>query len=494
MATTPANTKQVGARPKLQRISSLDRPRTIAAHWDGSSVALWIGILERCCDLLAIFTSVWVADLLYLSINIGKRNAYATTWLLMGSIIYAGLYVMLLERSGEYKSGSLLGVRETERILRANWYTIFIIFGLAYSVNHSYSRLLLLLAAILAPLFVLMERQVAYRLIGAICRAKSYGKPALIYGSGRPARKVYSALLRSPKLGMKPIAFVDDGAGMSGKEIFEASYHRKNSAKVLPGPITLDLLRGLEVSSLILTETLPESTSKGILAAAREAGCTVYFAPGHSDSEEHALDYVEIDGLLLATNARTIEFKLYDAVKRCFDVVVSLLLLVVLAPVLLAVAAAVKFSSKGPILFVQERVGRRGKLFPMFKFRSMFTDAPAYAFSPQESGDPRITPVGRFLRRTSLDELPQLLNVVMGHMSLVGPRPEMPFIVERYNNAQRRRLDVTPGITGLWQLSADRAYLIHENIEYDLYYVRNRSFFLDLALLVHTALFAARGV
>jgi lipopolysaccharide/colanic/teichoic acid biosynthesis glycosyltransferase len=293
---------------------------------------------------------------------------------------------------------------------------------------------------------------------------------------------------------MRPVAFIDDGAGMSGREVFEASYHRKNSAKVLPGPITSDLLTELEVSSLIVTETPPDATRQSIVAAAQDCGCTVYFAAGHTDGEEHALDYVEIDGLLLATSARTGEFKLYDAAKRCFDMAASLFLLFLLAPVLLAIGAAVRFSSKGPILFVQERVGRRGKVFPMYKFRSMFTDAPVYAFSPKQATDPRITPIGRFLRRTSLDELPQLLNVLCGHMSLVGPRPEMPFIVERYNLAQRRRLDVIPGITGLWQLSADRAYLIHENIEYDLYYVRNRSFFLDLAILVHTALFAARGV
>jgi len=124
----------------------------------------------------------------------------------------------------------------------------------------------------------------------------------------------------------------------------------------------------------------------------------------------------------------------------------------------------------------------------------MNVDSPKYDFSPQASDDPRITRVGRFLRRTSLDELPQLLNVLKGDMSLVGPRPEMPFIVEQYSPIHRQRLQVTPGITGLWQLSADRAFLIHENIQYDLYYIRNRSFFMDLAILLHTVVFAMRGV
>ena len=102
--------------------------------------------------------------------------------------------------------------------------------------------------------------------------------------------------------------------------------------------------------------------------------------------------------------------------------------------------------------------------------------------------------MGRFLRRTSLDESPQLLNVLRGEMSLVGPRPEMPFIVARYTPAQRQRLLAKPGITGLWQISADRAFEIHENIDYDLYYIRNRSLLLDVVILLHTLIFAIRGV
>jgi lipopolysaccharide/colanic/teichoic acid biosynthesis glycosyltransferase len=151
--------------------------------------------------------------------------------------------------------------------------------------------------------------------------------------------------------------------------------------------------------------------------------------------------------------------------------------------------------SPGPALFVQKRVGRHGRLFDIYKFRSMYTSASRYDFSPTTSFDPRITRLGRFLRRTCLDELPQLINVLTGTMSLVGPRPEMPFIVRNYNSRQRKRLQVTPGITGMWQLSADRALPIHENVEYDLYYIRNRTFFMDIAILVHTALFAVgRGV
>jgi len=158
------------------------------------------------------------------------------------------------------------------------------------------------------------------------------------------------------------------------------------------------------------------------------------------------------------------------------------------------VAILIKMDSPGPVWFKQERVGQNGRVFQMLKFRTMGLETLPYDYSPRASGDPRITRIGRFLRRTSLDELPQLVNVVQGKMSLVGPRPEMPFIVEQYSERHRQRLQVKPGLTGLWQLSGDRAFLIHENVEYDLYYIQHRNFFMDLAILLHTSIFAMRGV
>jgi len=162
--------------------------------------------------------------------------------------------------------------------------------------------------------------------------------------------------------------------------------------------------------------------------------------------------------------------------------------------VMLVIAILIKVESKGPAFFRQERVGKQGTRFQMWKFRSMHHNVPSYEVSPTTPMDERITRVGRLIRKVSLDELPQLLNVLAGDMSLVGPRPEMPFLVNRYNTFQRQRLEVIPGITGLWQLSADRAFHIHENIQYDMYYIRNRGFFLDLAILFHTIVFAVRGI
>jgi lipopolysaccharide/colanic/teichoic acid biosynthesis glycosyltransferase len=125
----------------------------------------------------------------------------------------------------------------------------------------------------------------------------------------------------------------------------------------------------------------------------------------------------------------------------------------------------------------------------------MRTETDPYCPAPTESDDPRVTRFGRFLRRTSLDELPQLLNVLRGEMSLVGPRPEMPFIVEKYEPWQRRRLDVKPGITGLWQVIGRKNLPLHLNMEYDLYYIKNQSLLLDIEILLKTipAVFMGRG-
>ena len=143
-------------------------------------------------------------------------------------------------------------------------------------------------------------------------------------------------------------------------------------------------------------------------------------------------------------------------------------------------------SGMGSPIFTQERVGRDGKCFKMYKFRTMHADADPYAVAPHGRGDSRITKYGHWLRATSIDELPQLVNVLKGEMSLVGPRPEMPFIAERYDDWQKRRLSVKPGITGMWQILGRKDLPMHENLQYDFYYIRNRSLGLDLSILLRT--------
>jgi lipopolysaccharide/colanic/teichoic acid biosynthesis glycosyltransferase len=181
-------------------------------------------------------------------------------------------------------------------------------------------------------------------------------------------------------------------------------------------------------------------------------------------------------------------------VKRTCDVIGAVFFLVLLLPLFILVAILIKLDSPGPILFRHYRIGKDEKRFLLWKFRSMRTDAPEYETSPRSAVDRRLTRIGRLIRRLSVDELPQLVNVLKGDMSLVGPRPEMPFIVARYYSVHRERLVARPGITGLWQISPARAFPIHENLQYDLHYIRNQNLFLDCAIILRTITAVFRGV
>ncbi len=185
-------------------------------------------------------------------------------------------------------------------------------------------------------------------------------------------------------------------------------------------------------------------------------------------------------------------------VKRALDIVVSALGMILLAPVFLAIAIAVKLSSPGPVFFSQVRVGRYGRHFNFYKFRSMRQDAEALKDGLKKQNeskdgvifkmkdDPRITKVGRFLRRTSLDELPQLWNVFIGDMSLVGPRPPVPSEVQEYTLEDRKRLDVIPGITCLWQIKGRSEIPFHEQVRLDKEYILAPGIWKDVVILLKT--------
>jgi len=181
---------------------------------------------------------------------------------------------------------------------------------------------------------------------------------------------------------------------------------------------------------------------------------------------------------------------LYKGVKRALDVTFSLIGTAVSSPILLAVAAAVKLDSKGPVIFKQERLGKDGKVFEMYKFRSMCVDAEHMGTGQYSyKGDSRVTRVGKIIRATSLDELPQFINILKGDMSFIGPRPTLtyhPWKLEEYTDFQRRRFEVRPGITGLAQVHGRKAIDWNDRIKYDVEYVDNLSLGLDCKILFQT--------
>jgi lipopolysaccharide/colanic/teichoic acid biosynthesis glycosyltransferase len=175
-----------------------------------------------------------------------------------------------------------------------------------------------------------------------------------------------------------------------------------------------------------------------------------------------------------------------QGIKRCVDILLSLVFGIVLLPVGLFITLLIRIDSKGPAIFSHIRVGKDGKTFRLYKFRTMKTGVSAQEFAPTKPGDPRVTRIGHFLRHTSLDELPQMWNVLKGEMSLVGPRPEMEFIVRTYTDLQRKRLLAKPGLTGLWQICGRKDLPLHENVEYDLYYILHQSLWMDVLIMVKT--------
>jgi exopolysaccharide biosynthesis polyprenyl glycosylphosphotransferase len=472
----------------------LDKPvgRRVSAALFRSCIVM----LEVIADFGTVIAVAVLAYSIYSLMGVGKTPHFPPALVFEVSTALAGVIVLMLDRVGTYSGGtSLLRARETEQVLRVSAHVLTVAFALSVLADLPFSRWLLVITAALLPLFLFVQKQLIYMLV-QVLHSRGYGvERVLIYGSGSTARRVFSVLRRSPKLGLDPVAFVDENLAKAGSTIFEMGYEPRRSAPVIRAPLTRDLVARYNADLVIvavssLQQPKLQETVREVLAAHTR----VSFVPSDFLQPDSCVDFQDIDGVLLASGRRSPRRHAYEWAKRLSDVAGAVVLLVLGLPVFIVLAILVRLGSQGPAIFRQERVGLQGRPFCMFKFRTMYVDAAAYAYSPRVPDDPRITRVGRFLRRTSLDELPQLINVLAGKMSLVGPRPEMPFIVEQYTGLHRQRLQVKPGITGLWQLSGDRAYLIHENIEYDLYYIQHRNFFLDLAILVHTAIFAMRGI
>lgn len=187
----------------------------------------------------------------------------------------------------------------------------------------------------------------------------------------------------------------------------------------------------------------------------------------------------------------------YEKIKRFFDICLSAAALVVLSPLLLAIAILIYLEDKGPVIYSQTRIGKDGRAFKLYKFRSMCVDADEKLKDLQKlnerdgpvfkiKNDPRVTKVGKFIRKTCIDELPQLVNIIKGDMSIVGPRPPLPNEVEQYNSYQKQRLLVVPGLTCYWQIQKGEETTFDEWVELDLKYIKERSILLDFRLILLT--------
>jgi exopolysaccharide biosynthesis polyprenyl glycosylphosphotransferase len=326
------------------------------------------------------------------------------------------------------------------------------------------------------------------------------GKPVLIMGAGLVGSQVARRLDSHPEYGLRPVGFLDDDprsiAEVGGRDV-----------PVLGTVEDLDeIVRRTHVGNLIVAfSSVADARVSRLIQRCQELGIEVSVVPRMFDTINNRVGYDTVGGLPLmsfsSVNPRGLQF----ALKHAFDRVFAVALLVVLSPVIGLTALIVRLSSPGPALFRQRRVGRDGTVFDLYKFRSMRMEpAPVVAvagtpgFVPDADtapggveGDDRRTPVGRFLRRTSLDELPQLFNVLRGEMSIIGPRPERPEFVELFGRDIARYGDrhrVKSGITGWAQVHGLRGQTsLAERVEWDNYYIAHWSLSLDMKILVLTA-------
>lgn len=203
------------------------------------------------------------------------------------------------------------------------------------------------------------------------------------------------------------------------------------------------------------------------------------------------LTKIEIDNM-------EIKGKIYRGVKRIVDIVLGCIGLVVLSPIFLLLAICIKTDSKGPVIFAHKRIGKNGKEFKMYKFRSMYENAEEMIenFSEEQKrewdenfkleNDPRITKIGHFLRKTSLDELPQIVNIIKGDLSIIGPRPVIGEELEKYGENKEKFLSITPGLTGYWQANGRSNTTYEERMQMELYYIDNQSLWLDIKIFFKT--------
>jgi exopolysaccharide biosynthesis polyprenyl glycosylphosphotransferase len=332
------------------------------------------------------------------------------------------------------------------------------------------------------------SRLVFLRIEKALRRGGANDVPALIVGTGVAAIRLLQKLQDHPETGYRVAGFVVDEKPVPDKDV---------AGHPVLGHV--DDLRALAIRHRVreVFIALPSLSHARMLSLVLECEdlrvefrCVTNLFEVLTAGTQVDL----VDDLPLVRLGRERIPAIYAPAKRVFDVVVAAAALCAAAPLMAWVAWCLRREGVTP-LFVQERVGLDGRTFRMWKFRTLDPAAEPYAVAPRDPYDRRITRFGRWLRATSIDELPQLWNVLRGEMSLVGPRPEMPFIVARYDEWQRRRLGVKPGITGLWQILGRKDLPMHENLQYDFYYIRNRSLALDLSILVRTigAVLSRRG-
>ncbi len=372
-----------------------------------------------------------------------------------------------------------------------------ILAGALYFTYRGLSRLLYIYFFVVNVCLSVSARLVLRRLMGSGHRVQH--RRVLIIGAGQIGRRVARLLRSWAWTGVDVVGYLDDDPDKS-EQVYEG-------VPVL-GAVEQagEIVRQRDIAEVIVA--LPLDAHRRVarlVTALQELPVNIKVVPDYSDLVFFRATLEQFGGLLFVGLKEPVIGPTDRLIKRVFDLLVAALALILLSPLLAFIAAAVALSSPGPVLYRSVRMADERNTFAMLKFRTMIVGADRQQnelidetsdgrllFNKRED-DPRITPLGRWLRRYSLDELPQLINVLKGEMSLVGPRPELPALVERYEPWQRKRFGVPQGMTGWWQVSGRGNSLKYLHVEDDLYYIRNYSLLLDLQILWRTVGAVMRG-
>jgi exopolysaccharide biosynthesis polyprenyl glycosylphosphotransferase len=473
--------------------ANIDRLRS-ATRWQHRYAAALVAI-----DFVAVSTASAIGYLARFDMANGFRVATAV------ALALPFVWVAVAGVNHAYQS-RFAGVGTTlfSRVLRTFAYlTVVTAFG-SYLTKTSLSRGFVLLSLILALAFSCAGRAVASSWLWRQRRRGSALVPVLAVGSAPSITKLAASMRADRMSGMHIV-----GACLSSEDARDPGVRRRlHEAGIAVAGDYSDVRSATEQcfahSVAVLSGDLDGEQLRRMAWNLEGTGADLIVSTGLAEICGPRMHVQAIGGTpLLRIDAPHIRgFR--RAVKGALDRVLASLVLLLFSPVLLAIAALVRLTSRGPALFFQTRVGRNGELFRMVKFRSMYVGADArlaeLADLNESDGvlfkmrdDPRVTPMGRVLRKFSLDELPQLINVVTGSMSLVGPRPPLPSEVAQYEDSTRRRLLVKPGLTGLWQVSGRSDLSWEESVRLDLHYVENWSLAMDMVVLFKTARVVVRA-
>ncbi len=367
-----------------------------------------------------------------------------------------------------------------------------VLLGLLFLYREFWFSRLVIANAWWIALLLLGSLRVALSGFQRFLRLRGWGvKKALILGAGEMGRVLAERISQDKALGYKVIGFLDDDPVKSGKTYHDIPVLGEVSR------IKEIIERGKIEEIIIASSRFPAEKVLDIITECEKYGIEFKIVPGILELIASRVDMDELGGVPLLTVSE-IQLKGFKAlVKRTADVLLSAFGILILSPVFLVFAILVKLTSEGPVLFYQQRVGLDGRTFQMIKFRSMIKDAerlfPKLEPLSEVEGnlfkmkeDPRITPLGKFMRQFSIDELPQLINVLLGQMSMVGPRPPLPGEVEKYSAWHKKRLRVRPGITGPWQVAGRSLLPFEEMVRLDIFYIENWSLWLDFKILLRT--------